>query len=150
MRRLHLYLHRFEQAGGRLIGAEPHFEVAIPIEESSAIEESSETPHRVLLSGYIDRVELTPEGTVVIMDLKTGKREPQTDLKVLDNPQLAAYQLAFESGAIPEADGLAPGGAKRTRALNMTLSPASIRPRLAEATTVMSPPLTLIFRLPPS
>ena len=112
VRRLHLYLHRFEQAGGRLIGAEPHFEVAIPIEESSAIEESSETPHRVLLSGYIDRVELTPEGTVVIMDLKTGKREPQTDLKVLDNPQLAAYQLAFESGAIPEAEGLAPGGAK--------------------------------------
>ncbi|WP_019179805.1 ATP-dependent DNA helicase [Microbacterium yannicii] len=105
VRRLHLYLHRFEQAGGALIGAEPHFEVPIPlVGESSA--------HRVLLSGYIDRVELTPEGTVVIMDLKTGKREPQTDAKVVDNPQLGAYQLAFESGVIPAAAGHEPGGAK--------------------------------------
>lgn len=113
VRRLHLYLHRFEQAGGRLIGAEPHFEVAIPLEDAApATEIPAGEQHRVLLSGYIDRVELTPEGAVVIMDLKTGKREPQTDPKVLDNPQLAAYQLAFESGAIPEAVGHAPGGAK--------------------------------------
>jgi RecB family exonuclease len=105
VRRLHLYLHRFEQAGGALIGAEPHFEVPIPLEGEPAA-------HRVLLSGYIDRVELNPDGTVVIMDLKTGKREPQTDAKVVDNPQLGAYQLAFESGAIPAAAGLPPGGAK--------------------------------------
>ncbi|MBD3941735.1 ATP-dependent helicase [Microbacterium sp. NEAU-LLC] len=104
VRRLHLYLRRFEDAGGTLIGAEPHFEVVIPFAE--------EHEHRVILSGYIDRVELAADGTVVIMDLKTGKREPQTDAKVLDNPQLAAYQLAFESGAIPEAAGHAPGGAK--------------------------------------
>ena len=112
VRRLHLYLRRFDDAGGTLIGAEPHFEVVIPLEDDTpmAVPEASE--HRVILSGYIDRVELTPEGTVVIMDLKTGKREPQTDAKVLDNPQLGAYQLAFESGAIPEANGHAPGGAK--------------------------------------
>lgn len=107
VRRLHLYLQRFEQSGGTLIGAEPHFEVAIPLEEDAEAYE-----HGAILSGYIDRVELTPEGTVVIMDLKTGKREPQTDAKVLDNPQLSAYQLAFESGAIPEANGYEPGGAK--------------------------------------
>ncbi|MFE7845254.1 ATP-dependent helicase [Microbacterium sp. NPDC057407] len=106
VRRLHVYLRRFEESGGRLIGAEPHFEVAIPLEDAEAFD------HGAVLSGYIDRVELTPEGTVVIMDLKTGKREPQTDAKVVDNPQLAAYQLAFESGAIPEAAGFAPGGAK--------------------------------------
>ncbi|KJL43722.1 superfamily I DNA/RNA helicase/RecB family exonuclease [Microbacterium terrae] len=106
VRRLHLYLRRFEDSGGRLIGAEPHFEVAIPLEGAEAFE------HGVLLSGYIDRVELTPEGAVVIIDLKTGKREPQTDAKVADNPQLAAYQLAFESGAIPTAEGHTAGGAK--------------------------------------
>ena len=49
---------------------------------------------------------------MVIVDLKTGKREPQTDAKVIDNPQLGAYQLAFESGAIPAAAGRPPGGAK--------------------------------------
>lgn len=106
VRRLHLYLHRFEQSGGSLIGAEPHFEVAIPLEDAEAFE------HGVILSGYIDRVELTPEGAVVIVDLKTGKREPQTDAKVVDNPQLGAYQLAFESGAIPQASGMPSGGAK--------------------------------------
>lgn len=106
VRRLHLYLRRFEADGGRLIGAEPHFEVAIPLEDAEAFD------HGAILSGYIDRVELTPAGTVVIVDLKTGKREPQTDAKVSDNPQLGAYQLAFESGAIPAAVGLPPGGAK--------------------------------------
>lgn len=105
VRRLHLYLRRFEAAGGVLIGAEPHFEVAIPVDDADTYE------HGVILSGYIDRVELMPDDTVVIVDLKTGKREPQTDAKVLDNPQLAAYQLAFESGAIPEAAGHKPGGA---------------------------------------
>ncbi|HKP06615.1 MAG TPA: PD-(D/E)XK nuclease family protein, partial [Microbacterium sp.] len=113
VRRLHLYLRRFDDSGGTLIGAEPHFEVVIPLDDeppAAAVPEAAE--HRVILSGYIDRVELTPEGTVVIMDLKTGKREPQTDAKVLDNPQLAAYQLAFEAGAIAEANGHAPGGAK--------------------------------------
>ena len=106
VRRLHLYLRRFEADGGTLIGAEPHFEVAIPLEDAEAFD------HGAILSGYIDRVELTPEGTVVIVDLKTGKREPQTDAKVSDNPQLGAYQLAFESGAIPAAAGLPAGGAK--------------------------------------
>jgi RecB family exonuclease len=104
VRRLHLYLDRFEHDGGRLIGAEPHFEV--PIEYDDAHE------HGVVLSGYIDRVEQLADGSVVIVDLKTGKREPQTDAAVADNPQLAAYQLAFESGAIEQANGLAPGGAK--------------------------------------
>ena len=106
VRRLHLYLRRFEAAGGALVEAEPHFEVAIPLGDDEAFE------HGAILSGYIDRVELTPEGAVVILDLKTGKNEPQTDARVLDNPQLSAYQLAFETGAIPGAVGRPPGGAK--------------------------------------
>ena len=110
VRRLHLYLRRFEQTGGSLIGAEPHFEVAIPLDDAEAFE------HGAILSGYIDRVELTPEGTVVIVDLKTGKREPQTDAKVVDNPQLGAYQLAFESGAIPAAAGHPAGRREAARA----------------------------------
>jgi RecB family exonuclease len=86
----------------------------------------------VILSGYIDRVELTPEGSVVIMDLKTGKREPQTDAKVIDNPQLAAYQLAFEAGAIPAAAGHQPGGAKL-----LVLRPTATR---ADYATPWQPP----------
>ena len=121
VRRLHVYLRRFEQSGGSLIGAEPHFEVAIPLEDAEAFE------HGVILSGYIDRVELTPEGAVVIVDLKTGKREPQTNAKVVDNPQLGAYQLAFEAGAIPQAIGHPSGGAKL-----LVLRPTATRSDYAE------------------
>ena len=116
VRRLHLYLRDFEDAGGTLIGAEPHFEVPVPLGDDAAFE------HGAILSGYIDRVELTPEGSVVIVDLKTGKREPQTDAKVADNPQLGAYQLAFESGAIPAVVGRPSGGAKL-----LVLRPTSTR-----------------------
>jgi len=126
VRRLHLYLRRFETEGGALIGAEPHFEVAIPLDDAEAFE------HGAILSGYIDRVELTPEGTVVIVDLKTGKREPQTDAKVVDNPQLGAYQLAFESGAIPAAADRPPGGAKL-----LVLRPTAAR---SEYATPWQPP----------
>lgn len=107
VRRLNIYLRDFEGAGGRLVEAEPHFEVAI------AIADGDETPeHGIILSGYIDRVEVLADGSVVIVDLKTGKREPQTDSGVADNPQLAAYQLAFDSGAIAAVAGRPAGGAK--------------------------------------
>lgn len=119
VRRLSLYLRRFEANGGTLIGAEPHFEVPIAIEHDDSDGDrvgdgAGDGPrcHHAVLSGYIDRVERTAAGEVVIVDLKTGKREPQTDPKVIDNPQLAAYQLALAEGAIPEAAGLTPGGAK--------------------------------------
>lgn len=104
VRRLALYLRRFEADGGTLLGAEPHFEVPVALDPPRA--------HGAVVSGYIDRVERTGAGEVVIVDLKTGKREPQTDAKVADNPQLAAYQLALAGGAIPAAEGLTPGGAK--------------------------------------
>jgi len=104
VRRLAAYLRRFDDAGGRLVAAERHFEVPIPI--------GHDGEHGAVLSGDIDRVEVTPTGEVVIVDLKTGKNEPQTDAKVADNPQLAAYQLAFRHGAIDQVDGMPSGGAK--------------------------------------
>ncbi len=105
VRRLSVYLRDFEAAGGSLISAEPHFEIPVPLGDELA-------EHGIVLSGYIDRVELLRDGSVVIVDLKTGKSEPQTDQGVLANAQLAAYQLAFEAGAIDEASGHAAGGAK--------------------------------------
>ncbi|MFX6218167.1 hypothetical protein ABTF55_20425, partial [Acinetobacter baumannii] len=34
VRRLATYVRRFDDAGGRLVGAERHFEVAIPVEDA--------------------------------------------------------------------------------------------------------------------
>lgn len=121
VRRLAAYLRRFDDAGGRLIGAERHFEVPIPLPDAGS--------HGAVLSGDIDRVEVTPSGEVVIVDLKTGKNEPQTDQKVADNPQLAAYQLAFSSGAIEQVAGLPSGGAKL-----LVLRPSAAKKDYAEPT----------------
>lgn len=115
--RLHRYLGDFESSGGTLLGAEPHFEIPLAFHDEAGPGEhtagtASDAAHRIVVSGYIDRVELTAAGEVVIVDLKTGKSEPQSDAKVIDNPQLAAYQLAFESGQIEGTQGRLPGGAK--------------------------------------
>jgi superfamily I DNA/RNA helicase/RecB family exonuclease len=96
--RLSSYLADFEKAGGELLRAEGDF--SLPIGPA-------------VLKGSIDRVEAYPNGTAVIVDLKTGKRDASTDAGVADHPQLGAYQLAFASGAIDGLpEGLALGGAK--------------------------------------
>ncbi|RDV46885.1 ATP-dependent helicase [Leifsonia sp. ku-ls] len=90
------YLRDFERAGGALLGSEGSFELRIG---------------RALVRGTIDRVERTPDGTVVIVDLKTGNRTP-TAAEAEQHAQLGAYQLAMEHGAIEQAQGLPSGGAK--------------------------------------
>jgi RecB family exonuclease len=57
---------------------------------------------RARVRGSIDRVERSPDGGVVIVDLKTGA--PETNQAVIDEfPQLGAYQLAYASGALDDA-----------------------------------------------
>lgn len=102
VRRLARYLSDFERDGGRLLEAEPRFEVELARDDAAG---------RIVVSGAVDRVELRGDGSVVIVDLKTGKREPQTDRSVATHAQLAAYQLAHERGAIPAAAGRPAGGA---------------------------------------
>jgi superfamily I DNA/RNA helicase/RecB family exonuclease len=95
------YLGDFDAAGGVVIGAEKAFEFEV------------ETPGRVggaLVRGTIDRVERAPDGSVVIVDLKTGS--PQTNQAKIDaTAQLAAYQLAYREGLLDDA--LAPHGEHR-------------------------------------
>lgn len=64
------------------------------------------TVGRALVTGRIDRVEHGPDGTVRVVDLKTG-RAGTTD--VSDNPQLGAYQAAVDHGGLGR--GVASGGA---------------------------------------
>lgn len=101
--RLSRYLRDADAAGTVLVEAEPHFEVTVPVAGAR---------HPAVISGTIDRVELTAEGTVVIVDLKTGRSQPAGPGAAVGNPQLSAYQLAFEQGAIPAAGEHPSGGAK--------------------------------------
>ncbi|AGW41020.1 ATP-dependent DNA helicase [Leifsonia xyli subsp. cynodontis DSM 46306] len=90
------YLRDFERAGGRLLGSEGEFELRLG---------------RARIGGKIDRVEATPDGTVVVVDLKTGRTVP-SPAEAASHAQLGAYQLALEHGAIEQAGERPPGGAK--------------------------------------
>jgi superfamily I DNA/RNA helicase/RecB family exonuclease len=88
------YLATFADDGKVLLGAEGRFTLIVD---------------RVRITGTIDRVEASPDGTTVIVDLKTG-RTPPTVEQTARHPQLAAYQLAARAGEVP--NGGTVGGAK--------------------------------------
>ncbi|WP_345803078.1 ATP-dependent DNA helicase [Microbacterium sp. AZCO] len=135
--RLHRYLHTFHTHGGRTIGAEARFRLAVGMDAAPGeippvhVVEPGDEPREgrwAVLSGSIDRVEVYPPGRgegvphdqtrpederVMIVDLKTGRSETRfSDDKVGDDPQLAAYQLAFLEGLVPGADDAANAGAR--------------------------------------
>ncbi|WP_157427958.1 UrvD/REP family ATP-dependent DNA helicase [Agromyces salentinus] len=88
------YLTSFGDDEKVLLGAEGRFTITVD---------------RVRITGTIDRIEASADGTTVIVDLKTG-RTPPTYAQTAEHPQLAAYQLAARQGAIESAGTL--GGAK--------------------------------------
>jgi RecB family exonuclease len=80
------YLADFERDRKMLVGAESRFKLAID---------------RADVNGSIDRVERSADGSVVIVDLKTGS--PITaQAKIDEHPQLGAYQLAYAQGVLDE------------------------------------------------
>ena len=63
----------------------------------------------VQLRGRVDRLERDPKGRLVVVDLKTGGSAP-SEADVTTHPQLAAYQVAVESGGFGPQE--ASGGAE--------------------------------------
>ncbi|VXC04880.1 DNA helicase II [Microbacterium sp. 8M] len=136
LQRLHGYLAEVRRQGGRVVAAEGGFRFAVDLgPEPAAHPIDPDNPaQQAVVSGYIDRVEAYPAGSgeheaargrtwnamtaaaegerVVVVDLKTGKYEPETEAKVVEHAQLAAYQLAVEQGQVPGADPAALAGAR--------------------------------------
>jgi superfamily I DNA/RNA helicase/RecB family exonuclease len=81
------YLGDFEGEGKALVGAESRFQLEVD---------------NAVVSGSIDRVERSADGSVVIVDLKTGT-PLTTQSKIDEHPQLGAYQLAYAEGILDEA-----------------------------------------------
>jgi superfamily I DNA/RNA helicase/RecB family exonuclease len=87
------YLRTFASAGRRLLGAETSFALVTG-------------PAR--MRGSIDRIEVDPEGRVSVVDLKTGRSMPSEKNDMPAHPQLSAYQLAVEDGAVEGVPAGAP------------------------------------------
>jgi RecB family exonuclease len=66
---------------------------------------------RALITGQVDRLERAPDGSAVVVDLKTvASCVPERE--VPRNPQLGVYQLAVLLGAFAELGLAEPGGAE--------------------------------------
>lgn len=135
--RLHSYLGEVARDGGRVLGSEVEFRFAVDVSGDTAVPTvhpvGEDRGHRAIVHGYIDRVEAyppgagehgaargrgwepmagAPEGATVVVDLKTGKTDPESDGGVLDHAQLAAYQIAVQEGLVPGASPASLGGAR--------------------------------------
>jgi superfamily I DNA/RNA helicase len=115
VRKLAQYVLVMRSEGRSLLGVEQDFEVKLPDLEPAAVAGGEESwPARpAVLRGQVDRLEIDAEGRLVIVDLKTGKRQPgKAELE--RHPQLGAYQAAVLAGGFTGPDDgppPRPGGA---------------------------------------
>lgn len=115
VRKLAQYILVMRSEGRKLVGVEQDFEVQLTQAgaEPDADAAADLEVRAAVLRGQVDRLEIDSHGRLVIVDLKTGKRQPgKGDLG--RHPQLGAYQAAvlaggFDNPGIPA--GVQPGGA---------------------------------------
>jgi superfamily I DNA/RNA helicase/RecB family exonuclease len=84
------YLRKFDAEGAKVIGREVNFEFELG---------------RARVRGQVDRLELYPDGRVMIVDLKTGATNVSAE-EARKHAQLGLYQLAFANGAFAELEGV--------------------------------------------
>ncbi|WP_307035099.1 ATP-dependent DNA helicase [Arthrobacter sp. B3I4] len=127
VRKLAQYVLIMRSEGRSLLGVERDFEVKLPdVVPEGGPEGDENWPARpAVLRGQVDRLEIDAEGRLVIVDLKTGKRQPgKAELE--RHPQLGAYQAAVLAGGFSGPDDgtpLLPGGAVLAQLGTGTKSP---------------------------
>lgn len=96
VRRLATYFDEARAGGWVRLGAEVDMKVALG---------------RAVLSGKVDRIEGTPDGTALrVVDYKTGSGKPRAE-ELSRHPQLGAYQLGVERGAFGDLGDRSAGAA---------------------------------------
>lgn len=110
MTRLGAYLDQAQAQGWARAGAEVSMRVALG---------------RTVLRGQVDRIELAPDGSVRIIDYKTGSTRPRK-ADLARHAQLGAYQVAVLEGAFADVLGAASsGGADAVAASTTPTAPVS-------------------------
>ncbi|MFS0893245.1 ATP-dependent helicase [Microbacterium sp. 179-I 3D3 NHS] len=135
--RLHAYLGDVRRDDGRVIGSEVEFRFAVDLSDDTAVPAvrtvDDDRANQAVIHGYIDRVEAYPPGCgehahargrgwermadgggrpTVVVDLKTGKNDPESDGAVVEHAQLAAYQIAVQQGLVEGAPPESLAGAR--------------------------------------
>ncbi|HEY4993283.1 MAG TPA: ATP-dependent DNA helicase, partial [Nakamurella sp.] len=88
-----------DQPGDRsLAGSEVRLSVTVPADPTLPAKESGRPPREVRLEGRADRLDRAPDGSLIVVDFKTGATVPAR-AAVAENGQLAVYQLAIGLGA---------------------------------------------------
>ncbi|CAN5177259.1 ATP-dependent DNA helicase [soil metagenome] len=115
------YLADFRRDGKSLVAAEGRFYLKwgeLPPDHEAPMDDGAEPPAprpAIEVRGSIDRVEYAADGSVAIVDLKTG-RPITSPATIAAHPQLGAYQLAYAAGefdeGLVERPGHVGGGAK--------------------------------------
>lgn len=82
-------------ADRRLAGSEVKLDVAIP---ADGLQEGPAGSRPVRVQGRVDRLDRAADGSLIVVDFKTGATVP-SKAAVVQNAQLAVYQLAIELGA---------------------------------------------------
>ncbi|MFC8038710.1 ATP-dependent helicase [Paenarthrobacter sp. NPDC057355] len=138
VRKLAQYVLIMRSEGRSLLAVEHDFDVALPdvlLEAGAGDTDAGPLQRHAVLRGQVDRLEIDAEGRLVIVDLKTGKRQPGK-AEVANHPQLGAYQAAVLKGAFRDAlpagqdagdepaTALVPGGAVLAQLGTTTKSPA--------------------------
>ena len=120
VRKLAQYVLSMRSEGRSLLGVEQDFEV--PLGEV-AVDEAA--PRDAVLRGQVDRLEIDGEGRLVVVDLKTGKRQPGKG-ELPHHPQLGAYQAAVLAGGFDTGSPGSgqPGGAVLAQLGTTAKSPA--------------------------
>lgn len=137
VRKLAQYVLVMRSEGRSLVGVELDFEVKLPdvldpagnrgVDSDPDVDADGDSwPARpAVLRGQVDRLEIDAEGRLVVVDLKTGKRQPgKADLE--RHPQLGAYQAAVLAGGFAGPDDgppPLPGGAVLAQLGTTTKSP---------------------------
>nr|WP_188572312.1 ATP-dependent DNA helicase [Arthrobacter liuii] len=121
VRKLAQYVLSMRSEGRSLLGVEQDFEVALG---TVAVDEAP--PREAVLRGQVDRLEIDGDGRLVVVDLKTGKRQPGKD-ELSRHPQLGAYQAAVLAGGFGAGTGGGsglPGGAVLAQLGTVAKNPA--------------------------
>ncbi|WP_270888393.1 ATP-dependent helicase [Pedococcus sp. 5OH_020] len=96
VRRLARYFEEAAASGWTRLGAELEMKVTVG---------------RAVLSGKVDRLERTPDGSGLrVVDYKTGTSKPRAE-EIARHPQLGVYQLGVEHGAFEELGTSSAGAA---------------------------------------